>query len=852
MKINSGTFLSYLQLKESENNCVQRLVEQPQEDQFDIDTAGQNPGISLDNLKDQQSKDKQPQKANKSDTNNVPSQNNKSVNNDISIENNIINISNGIKIDVQNGIIEISNDKLLSEVYNNSNKSVKTELDTLNPNNCINPIYFDTFVVQKLIVEPLTNKLNTDYNKKLQTQISNKNKSSDIQGNDTNNVLTDAQKHEKDILDKVCDDLDIRKNPNECKNFKFQFPNKKLGTLVFIKKPRYNASNFAKVNDQADGMILIDTKYSDIFPNGNDDKILLNNSSSGIIGIIRSEMPTLPFNDDKTHHIILKDSNGFKTCEQLPKECETLLVENCADLEYLTGAPEIITNAVSIIDNPKLIEDSKSNWSPKISAYVKIKGNNNLTTENRNILISTIKEKNENVTIIDDASLYDDGKYKTGTLELYSGLTTTDLSNDLFFQEGKNGGRILNKNIKKIIFKTSKPIFDFSNLKTKKPYLESFENFPTDVFEGSIILSGNQRIKSLKGIPKEINGDLILDNTGINTINYLPENIKGDLNLSNCKQLTDYNSNKTPGDIKQTKIDGIMEVSNTPLFNKIDPNVFSEKFEVKGKIVGNDKLGSNNQNTEKIIANSNGTYTCVESVGYEDLIVYVEGYDAKTNKATGKKFSVKFKEAKKDFDISGLPITTFEGCPKKVGGSFNRREGKWLTGEWKHPNASTVSITDNNLKDAPDEVGGSFIVVGCKSIKSLEGAPNKCKNFSANDTSIKNLKGGPADVEGFYYVRDCKDLESLEGLPNKVGDLFSIRGCKKLNGSKKSQNIKLLKAKLTKKDYGRIEWPDAGSLKAGVKSALKGVWDKVKLFSVDDVKDDDDDKKDDKNDQKKQ
>ena len=33
MKINSGTFLSYLQLKESKNNCVQRLVEEdPQSD----------------------------------------------------------------------------------------------------------------------------------------------------------------------------------------------------------------------------------------------------------------------------------------------------------------------------------------------------------------------------------------------------------------------------------------------------------------------------------------------------------------------------------------------------------------------------------------------------------------------------------------------------------------------------------------------------------------------------------------------------------------------------------------------------------------------------------------------------
>ena len=55
-------------------------------------------------------------------------------------------------------------------------------------------------------------------------------------------------------------------------------------------------------------------------------------------------------------------------------------------------------------------------------------------------------------------------------------------------------------------------------------------------------------------------------------------------------------------------------------------------------------------------------------------------------------------------------------------------------------------------------VKGDFYCFGCKSLKSLQGAPKK--------------------VDGGFYCYNCASLTSLEGAPEKVGGRFYCRKCK--------------------------------------------------------------------------
>ena len=381
-------------------------------------------------------------------------------------------------------------------------------------------------------------------------------------------------------------------------------------------------------------------------------------------------------------------------------------------------------------------------------------------------------------------------------------LTSADLSNRKIF-EITNGAATFkyktefSKNAKQnLLFGTTIKRNEYTNSENIDGIeLGSFKNFPSEKIDGTIDVSGNTKISSFEGITQIIGGDLLLSECReITNLEFFPKQIDGNLDLSNCKKLTELGKNFVERDYA-IQIGGILNVTNTPLFDKITellPNgkKFTDFFDVKGKIVGNDKLGSNNQNTEKITANSDGTYTCNTNVGFDDLIKYVEGYDDNTNKATGKKFSVKFKEAKGDFDISGLPITSLEGCPKKVAGRFIRREGNFLTGKFKPAGASTSDHIKYDLSLGPSEVGIGYYIPGCKDITSLKGCPNKVQYFWASETGIKNLEGGPDEATEWYIVSNCEKLESLKGLPNKTKE-FDISGCENIKDD--NNNEKLLK-----------------------------------------------------------
>lgn len=106
----------------------------------------------------------------------------------------------------------------------------------------------------------------------------------------------------------------------------------------------------------------------------------------------------------------------------------------------------------------------------------------------------------------------------------------------------------------------------------------------------------------------------------------------------------------------------------------------------------------------------------------------------------------KFKKVHINFDISYSGITSLEGCPEVVLGSF-----------------MCAGIKLNNLKDAP-LVGESFICNGCD-LTSLEGCPEIVPYiFNCESNKITSLENSPKETHVVYCVGN-QNLKTLKGAP---------------------------------------------------------------------------------------
>lgn len=131
--------------------------------------------------------------------------------------------------------------------------------------------------------------------------------------------------------------------------------------------------------------------------------------------------------------------------------------------------------------------------------------------------------------------------------------------------------------------------------------------------------------------------------------------------------------------------------------------------------------------------------------------VYFEGLDAE-------ELPLKFGKVTGDFSIIEALLTTLEGCPYEVGGSFEI--------QWCH------EIT--SLEHAPKRVGGEYYASDSP-ITSLEGTPEVIHgNFDCSETSITSLEGGPRIVYEGYYANHTR-ISNLEGGPEEV-DKLAVEG----------------------------------------------------------------------------
>jgi hypothetical protein len=115
-----------------------------------------------------------------------------------------------------------------------------------------------------------------------------------------------------------------------------------------------------------------------------------------------------------------------------------------------------------------------------------------------------------------------------------------------------------------------------------------------------------------------------------------------------------------------------------------------------------------------------------------------------------KSLPLKFNAIAGDFLIDHSDLTSLQGGPETVGGTFNCYENK-LT----------------SLQGCPNHVGKDFI---CSSNKLIILSDKKFiigGGFYCNTNSLTSLGGGPA-VVGFNYDCSANPLTSLDGLPDII------------------------------------------------------------------------------------
>ena len=110
-------------------------------------------------------------------------------------------------------------------------------------------------------------------------------------------------------------------------------------------------------------------------------------------------------------------------------------------------------------------------------------------------------------------------------------------------------------------------------------------------------------------------------------------------------------------------------------------------------------------------------------------------------------------------------------------------------GKYEVTSVTYIEVKNRNITSLTNgmfiwtSINGCFYCSGCKSLKSLEGAPKEIsKVFDCSHcNSLKSLEGAPRKVGGTFYCSNCQSLKSLKGAPEKVGGTFDCSYCQSLN-----------------------------------------------------------------------
>jgi hypothetical protein len=184
------------------------------------------------------------------------------------------------------------------------------------------------------------------------------------------------------------------------------------------------------------------------------------------------------------------------------------------------------------------------------------------------------------------------------------------------------------------------------------------------------------------------------------------------------------------------------------------------------------------------------------SINSETGLVDVEGNFNARSPIEKDLLGIKFGKVNGYFRIGSIELTTLEGCPFEVTGSFHANNNKFedLKGSPKKVGGGFFVSNNSKLKSlegAPEEVGEEFDVSSCRNLDSLKGCPEKIGGgMNVASTGIKDLTGCPKEIGSnnlstSFTAPDCSNLISLEGAPvllnrreeSSYGKEYNFRNC---------------------------------------------------------------------------
>ena len=127
-------------------------------------------------------------------------------------------------------------------------------------------------------------------------------------------------------------------------------------------------------------------------------------------------------------------------------------------------------------------------------------------------------------------------------------------------------------------------------------------------------------------------------------------------------------------------------------------------------------------------------------------------------------------EVNGDLTISSNDLSSLEGCPKIIYGTFDCSDNQKITSLKGGPEvvksdyfAKSCSLKD--LKGAPEDLGNGRFNVSGNLLESLDGSPKKVYALDCSSNSLKTLKGCPEEIGGSFVDCSNNSLYTLESLP---------------------------------------------------------------------------------------
>ena len=125
-------------------------------------------------------------------------------------------------------------------------------------------------------------------------------------------------------------------------------------------------------------------------------------------------------------------------------------------------------------------------------------------------------------------------------------------------------------------------------------------------------------------------------------------------------------------------------------------------------------------------------------------------------------------------------INNFKNAAKCKISEKPNKYGKFevsVNGNVEVKNKNIISLTNGLF--IWTTIDGDFICDECKSLTSLEGAPEEVGgDFDCEYCkSLTSLEGAPEKVGGGFYCDHCNSLISLKGAPKKVSGDFACGSC---------------------------------------------------------------------------